>query len=360
MKNKDNIFYRYYRRTTILLGILCTVLLLILFVLLVSNFANDIVSYESAITNSYDVQGAIAKRQYAGDYVASLINVKSIKISIIAVIIAAIGSMLTFAAFMIQKRANEIHRRDIALERLIGNYFKLIDLYRDVVNRIDINGILTGQAAFHFLFYELKSIYVFVTGKYPFLREKKNTDMAVYISMKIYMSGCTDGDNSKLVQGIEQKLGPAIAERIDLNKLMMELEELNKRFLEKRQPPECFIIAKYTDKKLYPELPPLYKGQLQRLSPYFNIIELFLKLAKRSEDCEVSERETVDLYRQMFAGQLTIHEAALLDLYFRYRKFESPSGESYAKEDVALLVRQIEQFPATFDFDNSQYCQHSY
>lgn len=340
-----------------------SIILVLLFVLIgcyvVSIIFWDTHSYESVIAHSYNIPKVIENKEYNGDYLGSLINLKSIKISLVAVVVAAIGCIFTFIAFLMQKEANDIHRNDIAAEHLVENHLKLIDIYRDVVKQIDINGMLSGQAAFHFLFYELKSLYVHLLDSYPFFQAAQYRDAAVYASMKIFMSGCTDGDNSKLIVALEKHLGSDLPEHVEWESLMCGLERLNVDFVTKREPPKCFIFAKYKDPNLFPQLPPLYKGQLQRLSPYFNLIELFLKLSSKSASINRSDAEVVDLYKELFTKQLSIHEAAMLNMYFRFKNFES-GCTMFSNEAIRQMTQQINQFPATFDMDHEDFCKPSY
>ena len=312
---------------------------------------SDILFYERSISQAYDLPTQINSRSYDGDYVASIIDAKSVKISLIAIIISALGSILTFVAFIVQKRANEIHREDIKNEHLIANYTKLMDTHRDIVKSVTVNKILNGYDAFHFLFYELKSIYVHLVQKHPFMRDKEYKDVASYICLKLYMSGSTGGDDSKLIETIFRSIGEQYREKINLQEFTNSLEKLNHNFVNKRKAPAGFIMAKYKKAKEFPILPPLYKGHLQQLSSYFNLIDMFMSLEDRE-----SSTQTM-LYRKMFAMQLSIHESAILDFYFRFKSVES--NARYDASMITLLCEQRLQFPATFDIDNELFCKGS-
>ena len=331
------------------IGYILVAILIGIFFYIVIIFMNDILFYEDSLSEVYNVPSLITERSYSGDYVASIIDAKSVKISLLAIIISALGSILTFAAFIIQKQANEIHREDIKTERTIANYTKLMDTHRDTINAVKIGANLQGHSAFHFMFYELKSIYVHLVTKYPYLRDSAHTSIAAYIAIKIFMSGCTGKDDSKLIDGIRAKIGPEHTQ-LDLAFFTRELMQLNKNFVEKRIPPACFVFAKYENEKEFPTRPDLYKGNLQRLSNYFNLVDVFLSLEGNTPNPQTK------LYRQMFAMQFSIHEAAILDIYFRYKQIES--NAIHPQEYIALLCDQRKQYPATFDIENADFCKN--
>lgn len=330
-----------------ILSYLLLIVILGLFVY-IAILMKDILFYESTISEVYNVSTQIVDKEYEGDYVASIIDAKSVKISIIAIVITAIGSLLTFAAFLIQKQANEIHRTDIKTERLIANYTKLMDVHCDIINSIKIGADLKGHAAFHFLFYELKSIYAHLVEKYPFLKNPSHTYAATHICMKIFMSGCTGEDDSKLIHGIHSDIGSEY-DKLDLETFIKELVEINRQFINYRIPPSCFIFEKYSNEKEFPNLPPLYKGNLQRLSSYFNLVDVFLCLEGNMPSLQT------ELYRKMFAMQFSIHESAILDFYFRSMAKDGSTDK--CQSSILLLCEARKQYPATFDIDNEEFCK---
>lgn len=313
----------------------------------------DISSYENAISEVYNFPSQIYNHNYDGDYVASIISAKSVKISLLAILISAVGSYLTFIAFIQQKEANKIHRNDIKDERLIANYIKLMDTHRDLVKSVSKGDNLCGHGAFHFIFYELKSIYVHLVSKYPSMREASCKDIASYICFKIFMSGCTGNDDSKLEDSILSKVATKYNGELLLQDFMRSLEDLNQKFVQDRIPPACFVFAKYKDEEAFPKLPSLYKGNLERLSSYFNLIDIFMNMEKKE-----SLSTSTALYREMFAMQFSIHESAILDFYFRYKKVEN--NLEYDTSLVELLCSQRKQFPATFDIDHEEFCKNVY
>lgn len=309
-------------------------------------FSNDMQFYEETISEVYKVPQQLSNGKYEGDYVSAIISARNVKISILAIIISAIGSFLTFYAFLMQKRANEIHREEIKNEHIIASYEKLMDVHRDCVNHISLSDTIYGAPSFHFLFYELKSIFIHLTDKYPFMKKDTLKNYAVYISMEIFLRGI-NGDKTKdylIIEPLYKKLSKLSIE-IDLYELTKELEELNVAFKKNRTAPRCFIFVKYQNKSEYPKLPVLYKGNLHRLSSYFKIFEAYAKLE------EVPSKNT-ELHRKLFPTQLSIHESAILDFYFRYKFIED--GTQYNEEVVNLLIEQAKRIP-TFNIEHEQF-----
>lgn len=322
------------------------VLFVLAFVYLIYIFSNDIQFYEETISKVYKVPQRLTNGKYNGDYVSAIISARNVKISILAIIVSAIGSFLTFYAFLMQKKANEIHREEIKNEHIIASYEKLMDVHRDCVNHITLCDTIYGVASFHFLFYELKSIYIHITDKYPFLKDYEYTNYAVYISMVIFIHGI-NGDEKKdylIIEPLKEKL-PQIRDRVDYYGLAKELEDINKNFVKKRIAPRCFIFVKYRNKSEYPNLPTLYKGNLHRLSSYFKIFEAYAKLE------EIPSKNT-ELHRKLFPTQLSIHESAILSFYFRYRFIED--GTCFNNEIVDLLTEQANHIP-TFNIGHHQF-----
>ena len=347
MSQKDKDFTKKVKDFT---SYLLFALVLAIFIHFVITLLGDIRFYEESLSTIYESHSPINDNNYNGDYVATIIDAKNVKSSIVAIIISAIGGILTFLAFIIQHRANEMHREDIKAERLISNYLKLMDIHREIINSVKIGNNLQGHSSFHFLFYELKSIYVHLIEKYPFMRQAEHTSVACYISIKIYMSGCTGKDDSKLVNGIRSKIGDKY-DSIDFVQFIRELEQMNTSFVKDRVPPSCFVFAKYESKMDFPILPPLYKGNLQRLSSYFNLVLMFLRLDN------IDSSPTTELYKQMFAAQFSIHESAILDIYFRYEQIEH-NVNWFTNETAIELCAQRMQFPETFDIENASFCKN--
>jgi len=73
--------------------------------------------------------------------------------------IAVAAAILTFLAFWVQFKANEIQRQDIKLERFENKFYESIQLHKSNLNEINIADKLHGRKCFVHMFYELKFAY---------------------------------------------------------------------------------------------------------------------------------------------------------------------------------------------------------
>lgn len=59
---------------------------------------------------------------------------------------------MTFVAFWMQYKTHVQQREDISQERYVNNFMKLIDIYREIANTINLEDKIKGRPAFHFIF----------------------------------------------------------------------------------------------------------------------------------------------------------------------------------------------------------------
>ena len=79
--------------------------------------------------------------------------------------IAIAAAFLTFIAFWVQYKANLKQREDIAVERIESKYYKMLDIYLQMTNQLEVHG-LKGKKAFTelvgeftFIFYSTCDVY---------------------------------------------------------------------------------------------------------------------------------------------------------------------------------------------------------
>lgn len=75
---------------------------------------------------------------------------------IVGPFVALVAALLTFLAFYIQYRANELQRRDLKIERFENKYFELIKLHKENVKEINIIGRYNGRKSFVYMFNEFR------------------------------------------------------------------------------------------------------------------------------------------------------------------------------------------------------------
>ena len=79
--------------------------------------------------------------------------------------IAIIAAFLTFIAFWVQYEANIKQREDIAIERIEGKFYKMLDVYSDMSNSFSIRGV-QGKEAFTELVGEFTYSFFFIKWIY--------------------------------------------------------------------------------------------------------------------------------------------------------------------------------------------------
>lgn len=88
--------------------------------------------------------------------------------------IAIIAAFLTFIAFWVQYEANIKQREDIAIERIEGKFYKMLDVYSDMSNSFSIRGI-QGKEAFTELVGEFTYSFFFIKWIYDRLLTDPNS-----------------------------------------------------------------------------------------------------------------------------------------------------------------------------------------
>lgn len=79
--------------------------------------------------------------------------------------IAIVAALLTFIAFWVQYVANVKQREDIAIERIEGKYYKMLDIYSEMSNGLSIHGVQGKEAfaelvgEFTYTFFTINAIY---------------------------------------------------------------------------------------------------------------------------------------------------------------------------------------------------------
>lgn len=271
--------------------------------------------------------------------------------------VAIIASFMTFIAFWVQYKANEQQRQDIAIERFENNFFKLLDIYREIIMNINLENRIKGQTAFHFIFYEFKSILYETQASF----RKLEKESSLYISFEIFMSGIVKKGNpvlnTRIVKHLEQKhIDIPLNMKYMLDQLEVRLIINNEKFKKKEGIPTCFRVEKYDPESIFPNL---YKGHLEKLTPYFNMVALIGRYLKKNE---YLLKETSLQYKDMFLHQLTNHEIALIHIYIAFMKYKSDekAGDQHGEmlldsKDMQNMSELIQMYPITFDWRNSNF-----
>ncbi len=88
-----------------------------------------------------------------------------IKSSIFLITTGFLTAVLTFLAFRVQSTANKKAREDIAVERVENRYFELVGIYKEIMSEITLDHVGTGKQVFHFMFFEYKHLFYFISAQ---------------------------------------------------------------------------------------------------------------------------------------------------------------------------------------------------
>lgn len=274
-------------------------------------------------------------------------NVGAAISGIVGPVVALLAAFMAFCAFWVQCKTYARQCEDIVRERLTGQFMKLMDIYRDTLHNINLENKIHGQPAFHFIFYEFKSIYAAVCDKSGKMIALKDVDL-LYISFEIFMSGIVRKKNPILNNRIinrlrKEKYTITDGFRDDLDKLERRLVDANCDLRKKGEPPRCFRKEKYPKDMNFPNL---YKGYMDKLTSYFNTIDLILLFLQRHR---VERRTDVEFFEQMFASQLNLHEVSLIVIYLEYVRYRDKRQENMSESlDFSFLEKLNKRFPKTF------------
>lgn len=261
-------------------------------------------------------------------------------ITVLSVTIAALGVMLTFAAFYIQYLFNARQKEDLSKERFENQYFHLLDVLRDICQNIYIPNVGKGKIAFHYMFYEYKAIYNMVANKHIL---KNNDPVSINnFSFKIFIDGVSPGFIPKFSETI---IDPA-----DLNSFIEHL--LDKQWQSENNGINGIsdsgirYIMDYRGKRIK-----YFDGHRLRLVHYFNYMLLILKYIIENE----IENESKELNMMDYlSGELTEHE---MGLFYAYIKCYDNKCDG---KSVQMMERLLETSLTVdkYKFDNPEFIPH--
>ncbi|GEM_PF-5060102 len=294
--------------------------------------------------------------------------------------IAIIAALLTFVAFWVQYAFNKIQRNDIEIERFERITFKLLDIYRDIVNNSSINNMIKGQLFFHFKFYEFKTIFeecnknININGLIEVHNKRLIKLILLYISFEIFISGYSlerkyiisskqevDKLNKRIIRNLSNKFKInelAMQEALSENKksLINIRNYILQRNIFSKKIKLNFITQKYIDQKVL-----ILSGGLPTLKPYFQIVEHIINYFDEKENNDKNKNNlflnSIETNKGLFKSLLCNHEIALIYIYMTCMKFEEyllkdiPCDKVISKPEIPeikYLIERLEKYKETF------------
>jgi hypothetical protein len=310
--------------------------------------------------------------------------------------VAIIAAALTYVAFMVQYKANKQQRDDIAVERFTNHVQQLINIYRDMVNNMYLyKSNIKGQPSFHFIFYEFKSIYRYISRQvigYEYKTKKVSNELKSaieYIAFEIFLSGLIQKNTTQKGKYANGKLNIRIRETIEneaaketienkadivdlIEKIKKEelLEKIEDGLIDIRdnyQKNRCIIIGgDAKDKKIegFPdsryeidEIRQLYKGNLPRLSSFFNHFYNILDYLAEKE-IENVKKEKDNSIKKMLICQMGVHEIGITKAYYSFKSYITETKEKNEKiyEYINEMEKEmINNYKDTFIWDSPNF-----
>lgn len=307
----------------------------------------------------------------ADDYKDPIASQFSSFIDIYGVYIALVGAILTFLAFYIQYDFNKKQRREIKEERFLNQFTFLISLHNEKVGNLKLGkDVDEGQAGFHFLFYEFKSLCYYIRYYFSSSLEKeeearkecipnKKVLQGEWDTMKVYaywgyaifQSGLIDGHKH------DEKLNERIVSKFftsDDPLWLSLVEGLN--IIEDAIPTDCTLNVPYISQRVYSgrEQVRLYQGHFRLLSSYFRNIELIIQHLKKTKDNSDIDY-MIDYCRNVFAAQLSTHEMGLIYAYLNYRQVNGENEVDFASDNYSYIFKEIAGDFSFFKFTDKRF-----
>lgn len=232
-------------------------------------------------------------------------------------IIAWIASILTFAAFWVQFKANEQQKLDLQVERFESKFYNMVQILRENVVEIKIGKSLTGRKAFISMFDELRFLYLFTTKffnrpdqkvliKNITAKEELSEDEIFNISYLIFFFGIGQNSTKLILSLIDEKYQGILLNLEDILKdvqITWRQDNGQVSIEEATHEGDSFFTLRLSYKP--------FNGHLSRLSHYIRHLFQLLKFIDDQPD-EVLGYEAKYNYASTIRAQLSAHEQLLL------------------------------------------------
>lgn len=265
---------------------------------------------------------------------------------ITAPFVGFIAGCLTFMAFHEQHRANIVSEEDLRKERFENKFYNFLSLLNNLEINTSVPEVGNYKQAFHFMFYEFKSIAVLIYRKLgmPDLNSKtiyvdndgkqSTVTMREFILIQafgIFINGVSTSSTSRL--------GEYLTGKEDYNDYFLWLQ---KYFGEKEHPNVPYLDDYNTiDIKLF-------DGHRLRLISFFRLICKILELIYNGGG------KDIELYLSTLLSLLSEHQIALLKLIYVFDNKEHDRFILTHKEEINKFFTQ------KYEKENPSVCINKY
>jgi hypothetical protein len=221
--------------------------------------------------------------------------------------IAMVAAGLTFIAFWVQYRANELQRDDIKLERFESKFYELVRMQNSTVSEFNINNIYFGRKSFLQMYEELRFCFfsikqeleqIYHDAKEDALGFKIDDDKRILqIAYLIFFYGIGDTSDKLLKERLVNYCSNKFADNI--------IDGLKKKKINGRQE----IKLKNGDKAIFDGQYIPFDGHISRLGHYYRLLFQAVKYVDNNEKLTIDEKRD---YVRTLRAQLSAHEQVML------------------------------------------------
>lgn len=222
------------------------------------------------------------------------------ELSSISILVAAIGALLTFIAFMIQYLFNKKQKDDLTDERFENHLFHFLNSYREICNEMEIRHVGRGKTAFHYMFYEYKAIYNLLL-KQEIIAPKNDRNLNE-LAFTLFLDGVSRNFKPVLQSEIADK-----DKLTDIWSDLLDLQEASENNTAENPSDKGVVyLADYRGRNIQ-----YFHGHRPRLIPYFHYLFLIFDYLI---DEEIPFEKKMKKLR-FLSSQMSEHEIGLLYAY---------------------------------------------
>lgn len=305
------------------------------------------------MTVDYELENIDEESAWVGTTLGGVVGVR---VALAGSVLAFVGAMFTFIAFYIQYEANNIQqgqfteqKKDLAKERFENKFFAMLDIYRNIVQSVEMEQVGSGKRAFHFMFFEFKALYVRVWElgllRTPFgggsdegerYESQRRRERVLKVAFNLFMNG-VGTVNHRIKDTCKELISSKELERIlsVVQQAQKENEDVftgNVRYL-----------GDYKGRHF-----PVFDGHRLRLVSYFRQVYMIIHFLYEQDKKFLNDEEK-DFYLRLFCSQMSEHEIALIKAYDSSDEWVTVQEESIQK------VFSVFPFHDTLNWDNQNF-----
>ena len=274
---------------------------------------------------------------------------------LISPIIAIFAALLTYIAFLMQYKANEITTERISIEQVERIVFEYINMHGNNLYNMSVGPSIRSKEAFHFMFYEYLSLYNILK---KIVREEKGLHLSnkevISISFTCFYYGVANRDNITITKEIHTRykgkfddLLSKFIKEIVLNQKLhrnylnsqkcmnSDSEELND--LKKELQDRIIYLEEYIDEGFSFRL---YDGHMLRLDSYLLLVTTIIDYLYNSKIPHSNKIFLTDLIRNQYPS----HALLIITLYSLYKDDDDWFEKGYLDIHKINLLKNVSTF----------------